>query len=209
MTVTIYGNALSNTIAAPSWTYEDYIIFGNAGDDWLFGAYGHDDLIGGIGNDELFGNAGSDWLEGGSGNDYLDGGTGSDFLFGGSGHDDLYGGKGSDEMTGGTGADYFIFSSLNDSNSYFGRDTITDFYRGEGDKIDLSDIDAKSGVSGNNTFNNWAGNDRTFNGQQGELHYFYLNGETVVEADTNGDRVADIQIYLDGYKTLLHSDFII
>jgi Ca2+-binding RTX toxin-like protein len=209
VTVFIYGNNLSNTRAAPSWTYQDYVIYGYGGNDVLSGANGNDDLVGGSGDDNLFGNAGSDWLEGGTGDDYLNGGTGSDFLFGGIGNDDIYGGKGSDEMTGDEGADYFIFSSLNDSNSFYGRDTITDFYRSEGDKIDLSDIDAKSGSSGNNAFDKWAGLDSTFNGNQGELHYFHLNGDTVVEADTNGDRVADIQIYLDGYLSLNQSDFII
>jgi serralysin len=218
VTIYVYGNNSSNVIEVPEWDDENHVIYGYAGNDLLIGAYGADTIYGGSGNDSLYGEAGNDYLSGGSGHDNLYGGTGHDILsggsgydklLGGSGNDDLYGGTGKDTLTGGTGADYFVFTSLNDSNSYYGRDTITDFNYAQGDTIDLSAIDAKSGYSGNNSFNVWGDYDSEFSGLQGELHYFHLNGFTVVEGDTNGDTVADIQIYLSGTKWLEQSDFVI
>jgi serralysin len=218
VTIYLYGNNYNNLIEVPEWDVENHVIAGYAGDDTLVGAYGADSIYGGSGNDWLYGMGGNDYLSGSWGHDVLSGGTGHDILSGGSGYDrlwggtgddDLYGGTGKDTLNGGTGADYFIFTSLNDSNSYYGRDTIADFNYVEGDTIDLSAIDAKSGVSGNNAFTVWGDYDSEFSGAQGELHYFHLNGYTVVEGDTNGDAVADIQIYLSGAKWLEQSDFVI
>jgi serralysin len=218
VTIYLYGNNNNNLIDVPAWSIQNHVIYGYAGNDQLIGAYGSDSLYGGSGNDILYGEASNDYLNGGTGLDTLYGGTGfdtlvggagADKLFGGSGDDDLYGGTGKDTLTGGTGADFFIFTQLADSNSFNGRDTITDFNFAEGDLIDLSAIDAKSGFAGNNAFNIWGDYDTTFSGAQGELHYFHLNGFTVVEGDTNGDSVADIQIYLSGTKWLEQSDFVI
>ena len=66
--------------------------------------------------------------------DDLFGGNADDTLSGLGGADRLNGGKGDDTLTGGSGADIFVFSARQ-----FGRDTITDFVRGE-DKIDLSGL---------------------------------------------------------------------
>jgi serralysin len=72
---------------------------------------------------------------GGGGNDVLTGGAGNDALSGGGGHDRLSGGKGNDVLHGGAGNDVFVFEAKG-----FGRDIITDFSRGAGnrDTIDLS-----------------------------------------------------------------------
>jgi Ca2+-binding RTX toxin-like protein len=51
----------------------------------------------------------------------------------GTGNDKLYGGAGKDTLTGGKGADIFVFDTAPAS-----RDTITDFSRTDGDKIQLS-----------------------------------------------------------------------
>jgi Ca2+-binding RTX toxin-like protein len=81
----------------------------------------------------LDGEAGSDTLTGASGNDTLKGNSGNDSLIGGDGIDELEGGSGMDTLTGGLGADQFIFNSRAD-----GIDTIVDFNRKEGDKININ-----------------------------------------------------------------------
>lgn len=60
------------------------------------------------------------------------GNGGNDTITGGSGDDLLLGGAGNDSLTGGAGADTFRFIQFEG-----GVDTITDFNRNEGDKIDL------------------------------------------------------------------------
>ena len=70
----------------------------------------------------------------------------NDKLIGTSGDDLLDGGLGRDELEGGSGADKYIFSSLSDSldtGAGVNGDTIIGFNRDEGDKIDLSKIDAR------------------------------------------------------------------
>lgn len=103
------------------------IIFSDRGDDVARGGSGDDDIRGNLGNDTLEGNAGNDILDGGKGNDSLDGGAGDDFISGA---------RGNDILTGGAGADDFFFW-YNADGSY-GVDTLTDFDRGEGDKIVLA-----------------------------------------------------------------------
>ncbi len=107
-------------------------IDGDGGADMIYGMEGDDTLRGEGGGDMIFGGEGDDWLEGGAGEDLLMGGEGDDMIFGGEGDDMMIGGEGSDTMIGGTGADTFVF------NQSSGHDTITDFSKVEGDRIDLS-----------------------------------------------------------------------
>lgn len=117
---------------------------GSSGDDRLDGQAGNDLLSGMVGNDILIGGSGLDTLHGNSGNDTMEGGTEADLLFGGSGLD---------VMTGSSGADRFLFSSVSDfyDGSTNGWDAITDFERGR-DKIDVSMIDARPDITGNQAF---------------------------------------------------------
>ena len=66
--------------------------------------------------------------------------SGNDTLTGTSGNDLLQGGQGNDTLTGGTGADLFRFIK-----GELGADTVTDFSKSAGDKLDLSGL--LSGVS--------------------------------------------------------------
>ncbi len=109
-------------------------LLGGAGNDILDGGNGDDRLFGGLGNDVLYGGSGRDMLQGEAGNDKLYGGDGNDVLRGGAGDDILDGGAGSDLMLGGAGADRFVISA-SDKGSF---DTVRDFSRAEGDRIDLS-----------------------------------------------------------------------
>lgn len=196
LTNTITGNAVSNRLS------------GGAGDDKLLGNDGDDALFGGSGNDVLAGGNGGDALYGGSGDDRLYGGAGSDALSGGSGRDALYGGAGRDKLSGGGGADMFIFTSLKDSTvAAAGRDTIFDFSRKEGDRIDLKGIDASTTAGGNQAFS-FIGAD-TFSKTAGELRYERKDGGTYVYGDVNGDGKADFSIRIDSAIDFTKADFLL
>ncbi|MBD0270827.1 MAG: calcium-binding protein [Acetobacteraceae bacterium] len=113
----------------------------------LRGTAGADTLAGGTGHDSITGEGGNDTLQGSSGNDTLLGGAGYDALMGGDGSDRLAGGTEADVLIGGAGADRFVFSSVADGN-----DRIQDFTRSQGDKIDLSAIDADPTAAGDQAF---------------------------------------------------------
>lgn len=128
----------------------DGTVFGGAGDDLLVGSDADDVLDGGDGADELRGRGGDDILFGGGESDLLIGGHGDDTLYGGDwgdtllggrgddvlygdgGGDTLDGGPGDDVLTGGPGPDVFVFRRNAGDNE------ITDFRRGQNDKIDLT-----------------------------------------------------------------------
>ena len=95
------------------------------------GTAGNDTLAGGAGLDTLYGQAGNDLLHGWAQEDWLYGGAGNDTLSGGAGADRLWGDRGNDRLTGGDGADRFGFASGS------GRDRVTDFNYGAGDRIQL------------------------------------------------------------------------
>jgi Ca2+-binding RTX toxin-like protein len=150
-----------------------------------------------------------------SGKDEISGGRYDDHLSGFNGNDTLTGGGGADWLSGGKGADRFVFKSVADSRGY-NNDYITDFSRSQGDRIDLSKIDARSGVAGNQAFTFIGTAD--FSGQKGQLRYDVYESEdeygrltytSYVEADVNGDSVADFELTLDKVGTVTKSYFIL
>lgn len=152
--------------------------------------------IGGRFNDTLIGNNAANTLSGNAGVDRISGGNGADRMVGGAGADFLTGGAGADDLYGGDGADRFIFKTVSESRSTASqRDTIFDFSGSSGDRIDLSGIDAKASVAGNQAFTFIGGS--AFSGAQGQLRVFKQNGDTFVAGDVNGDRVADLVIHFD------------
>ncbi|MCB1378423.1 MAG: M10 family metallopeptidase C-terminal domain-containing protein [Alphaproteobacteria bacterium] len=171
------------------------------GNDVVYAGLGRDVVMGGSGNDRLHGGYDNDILQGEAGIDALFGDNGNDQLFGGAETDYLNGGRGSDKMTGGSGADFFIFDAyaVKDGSNM---DTITDFVRGV-DKIDLSQIDAWFGLTGNQVFSFRVG------GGIGTVSSHLDKGRTIVEAHVDGDRIADVTIAIDGLMTLTASDFIL
>lgn len=164
-----------------------------------------DRVVGSSVSDRLAGFAGNDTLEGGGGNDVLEGWSGNDSLLGGAGNDVLAGGQGQDVLTGGAGNDRFKFGGLGHlGNSSTTRDVITDFTRGQ-DKIDLSGIDAKLNVAGDQAFsfvNAFTANASTFQVR-------YSGG--VVYLNTDADTGAEYQIQLTGGvpTSLTASDFVL
>ncbi len=138
---------------------------------------------------------------GGKGNDILTGGSVGDKLYGGDGDDILTGYKGLDRLTGGKGADHFVFRNADESTvAAIGRDVITDFHHGEGDKIEfLHDTAAPYSFIGNGTFT----------GKAGEVRSFFYGSNTYVQLDSDGDGKADLGIALTGKITLTSADFLL
>ena len=141
----------------------------------------------GAGNDTLTGNDAANRLESGAGNDTLSGMGGNDVLVGGAGTDSLAGGE---------GGDVFLFQSNADSAVGPGRDTVLDFTRGS-DKIDLGALNASKFVG-----------TQLFSGEAGQVRYAAFEGATIIELDSNGDRLADFQLELNGSHALGFSDFL-
>ncbi|MCM2474052.1 calcium-binding protein [Rhizobium sp. CG5] len=167
---------------------------------------GYNDTVrGSSGANSLWGDAGVDLVRGFSGNDKLYGGSGNDKLYGDAGNDRLYGNSGRDFQQGGTGADTFYFNSINDSRAgSASRDTIDDFYRSEDDRINLSAIDANSGVSGNQSFD-FIGTAAYSNDSAGELRF----KDGILSGDINGDRTSDFQVAISDLTRMYASDFIL
>lgn len=143
-------------------------------------------LLNGTGNglaNIVIGNGNANLLAGGGGNDVLEGGAGRDTLDGQAGQDTLLGGA---------GADQFSFSRRTDTAST-APDRIADFNFAEGDRINLSAIDANSRVSGDQAFAYIDGG--AFTGAAGQLRVVSSGTNTwLASGDQNGDKVADFSI---------------
>jgi hypothetical protein len=130
-------------------------------------------------------------------------GTGKNNLVGGNGPDKLTGGASQDRKTGNSGADTFILLEASDSQpGSTRRDLITDFDRLQGDRIDLSQIDADSSKGGNQKFRFIGG--RSFPGSPGDLRY----AGGILAGDINGDKKSDFEIQLLGNPSLSRREII-
>ncbi|MBA1244042.1 putative Ig domain-containing protein [Pseudomonas japonica] len=146
----------------------------------------------------------ADTLTGNSAANVIDGGDGDDTLVGGGGDDTLIGGAGTDSLTGGTGADTYLFKALGDLGLGSLRDVIAGFKTTEGDKLDLTGIDANASTEAKESF--------TFIGSQafdstnaaGQLRF--ENG--ILYGSVNADASAEFEISLVGVKELHQSDFV-
>ena len=89
----------------------------------------------------LFANRNVVEIVGNSNNNFIYGGSGSSSINGGAGDDLINGGYYADTLIGGVGRDTFQFGDRGEAkaSSYAGRwvDTLTDFNRSQGDKIEL------------------------------------------------------------------------
>jgi len=153
----------------------------------------------------LNGGAAGNTLTGGVGNDTINGQGGNDILNGNFGDDRLNGGAGRDTLTGGLGIDTFIYLATDESGVGINlRDTIVDFASGI-DKVDVTAIDADSGVAGNQAFTFIGADAFTALGQAryaGGLLEFNNNNIT-------GINIADMQILLPGPLALLGTDILL
>jgi len=208
-------------------------LIGGAGSDDLRGGAGADHIDGGAGNDWAYyyesnagvvvnlttgtgsgGHAQGDTLvniENLGGSQYGDtllGDAGHNILRGYAGNDVLVGAGGADTLVGDSGADRFVYSSVGDSNTTTGVDTIQDFSQAQGDKIDLAQVDANANVAGDQAFS-FIGT-AAFSNVAGQLR-FETNAATgtTIQADVNGDGHADLAIHLDDVVNLTAGDFVL
>jgi len=173
-------------------------IYGDAGNDQVWAGGGDDTVYGGTGNEiHLSGQSGNDTLYGDAGTDYLAGGSGNDILYGGTENDRLSGTDGLDRLFGQGGTDTFDYDAV--SHSPVGttlRDVVGDFTGVGGstrtEVIDLSTIDANTGVSGNQAF--------TFRGTSafsapGQIRVQASgNSDTLIQANVTGTSGAEMEI---------------
>jgi serralysin len=142
-----------------------------------------------------------DTLYGGTDNDVLNGGAGRDSLFGGAGDDQFFSGADADTVFGGAGANVLFFSTAANGGNGTQRDVIRDFQT-RVDDIDLSFIDAKTAVAGNQAFTFIGAGAFTAAGQ-----VRYVGG--VLSGDVGGTLAADFQITLTGAPVLVVGDLIL
>lgn len=226
------GNALNNNITGNTGKN---ILIGGAGNDRLDGSGGADDMRGEDGHDTYvvdnvgdkvteLKKQGTDTVESSvsltlavnveklvlTGNGDIDaiGNSLKNVIKGNSGDNVLTGGKGRDTLTGSDGSDTFDFNSVKDSVASASHDTITDFTHSI-DKIDLSSIDADSVAADVQAFIFLPTLNDAFTGVAGQLRFIKSGANTLVEADTNGDKAADFQIVLTGNIGLTLVDFVI
>lgn len=173
-------------------------------------AFGYNDnqFYGGGGNDTLRLGGGADLGKGGAGADQLWGEVGNDRLYGDAGADVIRGGEGADQLFGGADADRFVFATAADSRvATAGRDQIRDFSRTEGDRIDLSLIDANPATTGNAAFL-WRGA-QDFSGAAGELRWKDSGSHVLLLADLDGDRGADFAVLVMNMTGLRLADVLL
>lgn len=170
--------------------------------------YNSNVFYGGGGNDVLRLGGWDDEGWGGAGADRIFGGNNADTLRGGTGADTLRGDEGADRLFGDAGADRFVFASALDSTVLAtGRDQIGDFSRAQGDRIDLSPIDADPATNGNAAFI-WRGT-QSFSGDAGEVRWRDSGNHILVLADLDGDRAADFGFLVMNTLTLREADFVL
>lgn len=141
--------------------------------------------------------------------DQIRGGNLVDTIFGEGGGDKIMGRGGADVITGGAGDDRFRYIDNADSGFGAARDRITDFTSGQ-DMIDFSWFDGDAVTAGDQAFT-FVGTAVFTNTGIGQLRYTTSGGDILLQADTNGDGVADMEIILQGIgaSTLTAADFIL
>ena len=174
----------------------------------LTGSAHNDFLEGNEGVNVLRGLSGNDYLYAYGGNDVMFGGIGDDILEGDRGNDTLQGDAGLDVLAGGSGSDRFVWASVEDTGVTVGTaDVIDDINVAEGDRIDLSEIDADIYATGNQAFR-FIGT-AAFSGTPGEINYAFVAGETVIQLQTGVDADVEAVIRLNGFFTPEASWFVL
>lgn len=222
---TLVGSEQADTLKAGN---AGATIDGARGDDWISGGTGNDNLNGGAGHNTVFYEratsgvtvdlsitgsqntvgAGTDTISrfndlvGSDFSDHLFGDAGDNRLDGGKGDDVLFGAAGADELRGGEGADRFVLA-LTAYSKPAGMDTILDFSRVEGDRVDLSAIDANARTAANESFTIVD----TFQRVAGQLILTTEAGGYLVAGDANGDGRADFGFRVVTLTPLIAADF--
>jgi autotransporter-associated beta strand protein len=148
----------------------------------------------------LFGYGGTDILVGSDLVDSINGGTEVD---------KIRGGGGADALIGGAGADIFKYRAASDSGIGAAADIIADFVIGT-DKFNFRRLDTNPGLPGTQGFA-FVGNAAFSGGGAASIRYGNSGADLRVEADVNGDGVADMHIILTGLGggTMTAADFLL
>lgn len=145
-----------------------------------------------------------------NGDDLLTGTTKKDKLSSFAGDDTLIGGLGADVLTGGAGSDIFQFNNIKETGiTSRTRDTIIDFKTNDGDKIDLSEIDANTNRTRYQPFTKLEVGEK-FSGKFASTGFLFFEISTQIlwgNVDTKAG--ADFSIQLNGIQTLTLEDFIL
>ena len=145
----------------------------------------------------------------GDGDDLVRTGNLVDTINGGDGNDKIAGRGGADVLTGGAGADTFRYVFDTDSGLGVNADHITDFAIGS-DKLAFRALDPNLVTPGIQAFT-FIGSAAFHATGTAEIHYANSGADLLVEADLNGDGIADMQIVLDSLagQTLTSADFLL
>lgn len=157
----------------------------------------------------------SEQATGGSGTDTLRnfeniaGSNFNDTLTGSAGANLLDGNGGKDYLTGGHGPDVFFFDTVSDTGiTNPSRDLIRDFKRAEGDKIDLSAIDADTASASSNEAFSFIGS-AAFNPVDATGQIRFEGSTHVLYGSTDADSDAEFSVQLAGVASLMLNDFVL
>jgi serralysin len=159
-----------------------------------------------------------DVIVGDDADNYLFGYLGADTLKGGGGADRLWGERGLDTMYGEGGADTFEWRAASDTGlTTATADIVMDFNRVQGDRIDLSRIDANISATGDQaftfigtaTFTLDAATPDPSDVRPGEIRYYHAGGDTYLEVQTGTEADIEGLIRLDGIHTPEASWFVL
>jgi Ca2+-binding RTX toxin-like protein len=193
------GNALNNILYAGAG---NNVLDGGAGIDTVSYAYAAAGITAGLATTAAQATAGSgnDTL---LGVENLTGGNYSDTLTGNGGSNVLVGGLGKDTLVGGLGADIFKFNTAAETNAVAALgDLIQDFNASQGDKINLSAIDANSALAGDQAFTAPT-QGGVFSGVFASQGSLYFDQTThVLYGNNDADSAADFAIQLAGISSL-------
>jgi Ca2+-binding RTX toxin-like protein len=132
----------------------------------------------------------------GDGTDVIQGGNFADTINGGAGVDKIAGNLGADVLTGGAGNDVFKYRRVDDSNSGNGIDVITDFTVGQ-DRLNFVRIDTNPALVGSQGFA-FIGMAEFGATGTAQIRFYDAGADLQVEADVDGDGIADMEIILQG-----------
>jgi Ca2+-binding RTX toxin-like protein len=177
---------------------------GDAEGDMLSGI---ESLQGSQFGDHLYGDDNDNWIWASGGDDVLKGYGGDDELDGGADDDTLIGGTGRDVLEGDDGADTFVWNFTDETGvAPLTADFVIDFDFDEGDRIDLSGIDADVYADGNQAFT-FIGT-AAFSGTPGEINYYHAGYDTVIQIQTGISADVEAVIIIDDIVTPQASWFI-
>ena len=170
------------------------------------GSRGVDDA--GIGSDRL---TSIENVVAGEHDDLLIGSAVANVLDGRGGDDRIDGGRGADTSIGGTGADLFVISKASDTGLGSRADQIIDFSGsdGQGDRIDLSGIDAKKGFTKLDHFRFLGTAAPVASGDSSNGVVWFDAAQGCVFASTDKDVQAEFAIRVLGVTHMSAADFVL